>query len=72
MAVSMIFIAFDWVGVGIKVEWHVVLRGRWRDGRVRDIVDGGRDGLQVDKAGRALWTGLRYLSRTQAFILVLS
>jgi hypothetical protein len=38
-------------GLGIKVEWHVVLRGRWRDGRVRDIVDGGRDGLQVDKAG---------------------
>lgn len=28
-----------------------------------DIVDGGHDGLQVDKAGCALRTGLRYLAR---------
>jgi hypothetical protein len=28
-----------------------------------DIVDGGRDGLQVDKAGCALQTSLGYLAR---------
>jgi hypothetical protein len=55
----------------INLEWHVVLRGRWRDGRVRGIVDGGRDGLQVDKAGGVLGTGLRCLARAQAFLLSL-